>query len=338
MNMNSPPIFSVVVPMYNVEKYIDQCLQSILDQSFEHFEIICVDDGCTDGTVKKVNAYTDDRIRLIQQENGGLSAARNTGIQHSRGVYIAFLDSDDCWHKDKLQAHFDHFEGHANLGLSYSASLFVDEDSKELGIGQHPKVKNISARDIFCRNPVGNGSAPVLRRSALNQIAFFAQSGSGSERLYYFDENLRQSEDVDCWLRLALSTQWEIEGIDRALCYYRVNSEGLSCNLEKQLSSWERAISKHRVRFKSFYQKHYSLAKAYQLRYLARRAVMNKQSFAALSYVSRALCCNVSVLVQEPGRTLMTIGGAFLTLFPGFIYRAVRNLAFASLAKPKQSH
>ncbi|GAA6152905.1 glycosyltransferase family 2 protein [Pseudoteredinibacter isoporae] len=337
MNMNSPPIFSVVVPMYNVEKYIDQCIQSILDQTFERYEIICVDDGCTDGTVRKVKAYTDSRIRLVQQENGGLSAARNTGIRHSRGLYIAFLDSDDFWHQDKLQAHLDHFEGRANLGLSYSASLFVDEDGRELGIGQHPKVKQISARDIFCRNPIGNGSAPVLRRAALNQIAFFESNDGGDDRLFFFDEKLRQSEDVDCWLRLALSTQWEIEGIDRPLCYYRVNSEGLSCNLEKQLSSWETAISKHRVRFKSFYEEHYRLAKAYQLRYLARRAVMNKQSIAALSYVGRSLCCNISVLFQEPGRTLVTIAGAFLTLFPGFIYRAVRELAFASLAKPKQS-
>ncbi|MBB6523068.1 glycosyltransferase family 2 protein [Pseudoteredinibacter isoporae] len=337
MNMNSPPIFSVVVPMYNVEKYIDECIQSILDQTYERFEIICVDDGCTDKTVHKVKAYEDSRIRLIQQENGGLSAARNTGIRYSRGLYIAFLDSDDFWHPDKLQAHFDHFEENANLGLSYTASLFVDEESREMGIGQHPKVKQITARDIFCRNPVGNGSAPVLRRAALNQIAFFDAGDQGKDRLYYFDENLRQSEDVDCWLRLALSTQWAIEGIDRALCYYRVNSEGLSCNLEKQLSSWERAISKHRVRFKSFYEKHYSLAKAYQLRYLARRAVMNKQSSAALGYVSRSLYCNISVLFQEPGRTAMTIAGAFLTLFPGFIYRAVRDLAFASLAKPKQS-
>ncbi len=121
MKSNKAPVFSVVIPMFNVEDYIDQSIQSVLGQDYNNFELICVNDGCQDKTVSRVLEYKDPRIRLISQNNGGLSAARNTGIRNSRGLYIAFLDADDYWREDKLKKHLEHFEGNPKLGLSYSA-------------------------------------------------------------------------------------------------------------------------------------------------------------------------------------------------------------------------
>lgn len=98
------PLVSIVVPVYNAERYLKQSVDSIIDQDFQDFEVICVNDGSTDSSLEMLHAYEecDARIRVVSQANGGLSAARNTGIEHSRGKYIAFLDSDDWLTPDML--------------------------------------------------------------------------------------------------------------------------------------------------------------------------------------------------------------------------------------------
>lgn len=96
------PLISVVVPVYNVEKYVKECIESILEQSFKNFELIIVNDGSTDNSLNRVLEFKDDRIVLINQKNIGLSGARNTGIHHAKGKYITFIDSDDWISKDYL--------------------------------------------------------------------------------------------------------------------------------------------------------------------------------------------------------------------------------------------
>lgn len=97
--------FSVIVPVYNVEQYLPRCLDSILNQQFRDFEVLVVDDGSTDGSGKLCDEYAkrDNRIRVIHQENQGLSGARNTGLDHAQGTWIAFVDSDDWVAEDMLQ-------------------------------------------------------------------------------------------------------------------------------------------------------------------------------------------------------------------------------------------
>lgn len=90
-------IISIIVPIYNVEDYIDECLKSILNQTYSNYEVIVIDDGCTDRSIEKINKYNDKRIKIISQTNRGLSAARNTGLRNSIGNYVVFLDSDDYW-------------------------------------------------------------------------------------------------------------------------------------------------------------------------------------------------------------------------------------------------
>jgi len=96
--MNHFPKVSVIVPVYNVEKYIDECLQSILNQTYSNIEIILVDDGSTDRSSEICDGYAaqDERIRIIHKKNGGLSSARNAGLRIVSGTYVTFVDSDDC--------------------------------------------------------------------------------------------------------------------------------------------------------------------------------------------------------------------------------------------------
>lgn len=102
----SKPFFSIIVPVYKVEEYLDQCITSVLEQTYGDFELILVDDGSPDNSGKICNGYAekDNRIIVIHQKNGGLSAARNSGIKRTQGQYILFIDGDDYWlHKDFLK-------------------------------------------------------------------------------------------------------------------------------------------------------------------------------------------------------------------------------------------
>src|SRR5919199_4012680 len=91
------PRISVVVPIYNVEPYLATCLQSLVDQRFTDFEVVVVDDGSTDGSraIAEEFAARDERLRIVEQPNGGLGKARNTGAEHATGEFLAFVDSDD---------------------------------------------------------------------------------------------------------------------------------------------------------------------------------------------------------------------------------------------------
>lgn len=320
------PVFSVVMPIYNTARYLKEAIDSVLAQSYPQFELICVNDGSTDNSSDIVRSYNDSRIRLIEQKNRGLSGARNTGINHAQGLYVAFLDSDDFWHKDKLLAHMNHFSRDPKLCISFSASSFIDEDSKQLGIGQHPKLTDITPVDIFCRNPIGNGSAPVFKKSTLMQMAELFSDHQG-KRLSYFDETMRQSEDVDFWLRVILKTNAKFGGVAKALTYYRVNAGGLSANLDKQYAAWHKAVQKNRSLNPEFFEKNLALASAYQFRYLARRAIQSGNRLGALSLVNKALITCPKILIQEPKRTLVTYGCSILAFLPQALYKRIEAFA-----------
>jgi len=326
MKANSIPVVSVVIPMYNVEKYIEQSINSVLKQTYHHFEIILVDDGCTDNTLNIVNSFTDTRIRLVSQKNRGLSGARNTGIDAARGIYIALLDADDYWAPNKLTRHVRHLSRNPKVGISYCPSLFISEEGDLLGVGQFPKLKNITTQHVFCRNPVGNGSAAVIRRSVLTEISFFGVKRD-KYRNMYFNESLRQSEDIELWTRIALNTKWKFEGISAPLTYYRVNESGLSADVNKQFSSWQHAVMLNKDSNPNFFKQFYSLAKAYQLRYLARRAVQSKNKITAFKLIHQAIYCNYRIAIQEPSRTIMTLGCAWLKFLPRKVYSRIERFA-----------
>jgi cellulose synthase/poly-beta-1,6-N-acetylglucosamine synthase-like glycosyltransferase len=318
------PIVTVVIPMFNVEKYIEKCIVSVLRQTFKNFEVICVDDGCSDNTLNILKQFTDPRIRLIKQQNRGLAGARNTGIQAARGIFIALLDSDDCWASQKLTEHVVHLNSNPQVGVSYCPSLFMDENNHMTGTGQFPKLTEINFKDILCRNPIGNGSAAVIRSRLLTDISITNQEQG---RKYYFDETLRQSEDIELWVRIASLNKWKFEGISTPLTYYRINDGGLSANLNKQFASWTLAMSKNEQTNTQLFKQLLPLARAYQLRYLARRAIHSGNSYQAITLIHRALFEQPRILFEEPKRTIATYACALLSLLPRSLYNSLESLA-----------
>lgn len=316
---NNNPKISVVIPAFNVQATIAETLDSIIHQTFRDIEIIIVDDGSTDQTSNIIASYADQRIRAFRQVNRGLAGARNSGIHLARGNYIAFCDSDDLWEAEKLDMHFEHLESNPEVGISFCGSSLIDEAGQFLKVSQQPKLKNITAADIFKRNPFGNGSVAVFRREALDVIAHRPQHEL--ERDWWFDKTLRQSEDIDAWLRFALSSDWKIEGIPGLLTRYRIQAQGLSANLEKQFASWIRVRDKIADLAPRFYAKNGDAAEAYQLRYLARRAFVMGEGPVAAQLMRRSLRKSLVPLNEEPVKTLQTWLASELQFFLGFVAR-----------------
>lgn len=150
---------SVVVPVYRVEKYINRCVESILTQSFPNFELILVDDGSDDmcGEICDQYAENDDRIVVIHKENGGLSCARNAGIEAARGEYIAFVDGDDSVHKDYLRILFGLCKAN-NCQIGMCNFLMTEENSIRLKPQKTGKTEVVTGKEAVDRSCTGTGS------------------------------------------------------------------------------------------------------------------------------------------------------------------------------------
>lgn len=319
--MTRSPLVSVVMPLYNSASTVRESLESILAQTYSNLEILIVDDGSTDGGLAICRSYNDPRIRILQQQNRGLAGARNTGIRSSSGAIVAFLDSDDLWLPEKVAMHVNHLQAHPEVGVSYSRSAFIDAAGESLGIYQTPQLQGITPELILCRNPVSNGSCVVMRREVLDGIRFEANLYGATES-YWFDDSFRQSEDIECWLRIALQTDWRIEGIAAPLTLYRVSSGGLSANVEKQFASWQRVLDKTARYAPELIRLHGNRARAYQLRYLARRATRERERGPAMRLMLEALGTHWRILLEEPGRTLVSLTAAtLLWILPPAIYQ-----------------
>ena len=303
------PKVSIVVPAYNSASTLPATLEALQGQSFADFEIIIVNDGSIDATVEVASQYCrDPRVSLVMQANRGLAGARNSGIAAASGTYIGFCDADDLWAPGKLAAHVAHLESNPDVGLSYSGSELIDEEGRSLGLFQRPRLIGVTAAHVFKRNPIGNGSAAVMRRAALEEIAYRPEVEA--RRDWVFDETFRQSEDIECWLRFAVATDWQIEGVSGALTKYRVNSNGLSAHTDRQLDAWERMVAKLRPTHPAFFERHEAAARAYQLRYLARRAVSALDSEAAWSLAKQSRAQSWRPFVEEPVKSVVTLGAA----------------------------
>jgi glycosyltransferase involved in cell wall biosynthesis len=325
------PSVSVIIPLYQTERYILDAIRSVQDQTFRDFEIIVVDDGSTDRGPEIVARVNDRRLRLVHQENRGLAGARHTGVREAKAPILAFLDADDLWHPLKLERLVAKLDADERVGVAFSASAFMDENGREIGLVQRPANRPIDAGHVFCRNPVGNGSAPVIRRAAFDAIAFFDDALG---RTCWFDESFRQSEDIECWTRIAATEQWTFAFVDEPLTLYRVGNGGLSSNVERQLETWRRFRAKVRAYAPRLEEEFGNRAEAYQLRYLARRAVRSSDGGTAMRLAFAAVKMSPSIIIAEPGRTLVTLAASVARRFlPDRMFGSIERAAINATAR-----
>ncbi len=307
---------SVIIPVYNAEKYVAATIKSVLSQTYENFEIIIVDDGSPDGSIGICQQFKDSRIKIIRQANRGLPGARNTGIRHAIGDYLAFLDADDIWLPEKLEKHVHHLNNSPTVGISFCYSAFINEKGNYTGLFQKPrKLYDITPSYILCRNPVGNGSVAVIRREVFEDIKY-QDNLHGTVEDYYFDERLRHAKadatDIECWLRTSILTHWRHEGIPEALTLYRVNSGGLSANALNQLEALEKVVEKTRSYAPDIMDCCEKVARAYHLRYTVRRLVSLGDGVTAVKLFNQVIANHWRIILEEPGKTVLTGCAAYV--------------------------
>lgn len=181
--------FSVIIPLFNKESSLEGCLRSVLNQTFEDFEIIVVNDGSTDGSNQVLCLFSEsNKIKVIQQSNRGVSGARNTGISHSEGKYIAFLDADDLWEQNHLVELFRLIEEFPSCGL-YStghmvkranATILPDYDIYNNFFGKIEDIFDAFSRSLSCVN----SSTACVSKANLSLIGGFPESAHSGEDVY----------------------------------------------------------------------------------------------------------------------------------------------------------
>ena len=215
-------LVSIITPVFNAFPFISQTIDSVLNQTYQHWELILVDDGSTDGSYKKIEPYlTDSRIKYIHQANQGQGKARNTGIKASKGDFIAFLDSDDLWVPEKLDLQISLLI-EQDIDLVYSNAFIINSDGIRSDIVMKTgSLEGIQAESDLLKNLIrGSIFVPILT-VMLKRESIISLMG--------FDESpeLRNAEDFDLWIRMASQgSKFLFE--DRCLSYYRIHRSNLN--------------------------------------------------------------------------------------------------------------
>lgn len=218
------PAVSIVMPAYNVEQFVGEAIESVRQQTFRDFELLVVDDGSTDGTAVVVEHHSraDGRIILLRQHNRGLSTARNVALQHSRGAYIAILDSDDAWMPSFLAAQVELLERKPDVDIVTGNAWNLGGPSDGQAAAPSPDTR----------------PDPDLRRLLEDETAVFIMSVF-RRRVYEaiggFDEAFRSNEDYDFWLRAAVAG-FRFLRDDRPAGYYRRRADSLSADELRMLN------------------------------------------------------------------------------------------------------
>ncbi|NEP90139.1 MAG: glycosyltransferase family 2 protein [Okeania sp. SIO2C2] len=224
------PRVSVIIPVYNGDRYIRQAIESILSQTYQSYEIIVIDDGSTDNTSLVLEPYVK-AIRYIYQKNQGVSAARNHGIDLARGELIAFLDADDFFLPDKLTAQVGVFDAQPNLGIVHSGWRRVNQDGETIK-DETPwdYVPKLDLEAWLRWKPIGTMGTLMFRRDWLQQVG-------------NFEAGLGQAEDVDLVLRLALQG-CEADWLRESTVCYRQHDRNTMRDGVSQARSINRVLDK----------------------------------------------------------------------------------------------
>jgi glycosyltransferase involved in cell wall biosynthesis len=241
---------SVIIPTYNRQLLLKSAIKSVLNQKFQDFEIIVVDDEPNVATQELVNSFADKRLRYVRHShNKGEAASRNTGIVNARCEFLAFLDDDDEWLPEKLALQVNLLEkASSNVGVVYIGLLFVNLSDRKILSHRIPTKRGDILKDLLAGNVIGPPSTVLLRRSCLEKVGLF-------------DENLAFFADYDFFLRIA--RHYHFEYVSSPLVKYHIHEGSLTNNVRIV----ERGLENIKIKYsgenglerlhKTFYSKNY---------------------------------------------------------------------------------
>ena len=295
------PEISVVLPVYNAGATLETTVRSVLAQSVARFELLAIDDGSCDDSLEQLLrlAAEDSRIKVIARANGGVSSARNLGVECAGTPLIAFLDADDLWHADKLAHHLVLHRQDPELAASYARIAFIAEDALAIAGAKTTSSRcapNTRLLDVLGENPICTASNLVVRRD------WFMRVGG-------FDAALSYAEDQEFVAKL-IAHGGRIAGVDAVLTGYRFSPDGLSMDLARMHAGWQLVASRYlappeRIALEALY-----------LRYLARRVLRaGGRPAEALRYVIAGLRLDAASFLAERRRGFSTVLAALVAPF-----------------------
>ena len=241
---NQSPLVSVIIPSYNAEQFIGQAIESVMAQTYPSYEMIVVDDGSTDKT-KEILKEFDGQIRCVHQENRGPSAARNAGIEIAQGTYICFLDADDLWTPDKLEAQVEFLERHPDIALVFSDH----QDFKSGNVDPRSYLdakKETFGEVLVTEKPLQEAFLKLIQENFISTPTVMVRKRC-LEKTGLFDENLWSVEDRDLWLRMA--AHFQLACLPRIFCQRRVHQSNISRQSELTLHGRTNVLEKNRRAF-----------------------------------------------------------------------------------------
>ena len=226
--MENQPLISVIMPCYNMEKYISDSIMSVRQQTYPNWELLIVDDNSTDATASVVENHCrqDTRIQCtVKPNHSGIADTRNQCLKMAKGRYLAFLDSDDVWHPEKLERQLQ-FMTERNIGFSYSSYDCIDETGKPLE--KSVKTAGNLDYDAYANNTIIGCSTVMVDKSIVGEVVV---------------PNFRTSEDTATWLNI-LKKGFLAYAIDEPLTSYRIRQHSASSNKLKASSDLWRVYRK----------------------------------------------------------------------------------------------
>jgi len=207
------PKVSIVMPVYNGERYLGIAIESVLRQTYKDFELLIINDGSTDDSAGIISKYSDSRITLIQNESkNGVSAARNAGLARANGEYVAFLDCDDVATPDRLSVQVDFLESHNEFVMIGARVLVIDENGNPTGDKWKYPASSAQIPSILLFQNYFTQSAVCARTSCLVQ--------------HWYRTEYPPAEDYELWLRMArMGSVWNLP---KCLLHYRKHPGGMS--------------------------------------------------------------------------------------------------------------
>lgn len=221
-NESDVPLVSVILPCFNGEKYIKECIESVLRQTHTNFELIIINDASTDATAHIIGNVRDKRITYVRnEENTGIVKSLNRGVNLAKGKYIARIDADDAMHAERLEKQLEYLEANADVAMVGSAHFVIDQYSKMISLVQYPltdaEIKALS----FFRNPFSHPTV-MIRAATLKKQKYSTR--------YPFCE--------DYYLWFNISKKWRVANLPDCLTYYRIHDANISRkNLKLQQQS-----------------------------------------------------------------------------------------------------
>ena len=215
------PLISVVMSVYNGEKYLAEAIKSILSQTYKSFEFIIINDGSTDKSLEIIHHYQelDDRIVLISRENRGLIASLNEGIKKAQGKYIARMDADDSSLPTRLEEQVEFMENNTDIGISGCAVIRFGENIKTL-YGSLLKNNEAIKSELLFSSPFAHPSVIMSRKVILKYNLFY-------------DNNFLHAEDFELWTRMAKVTK--MANLSKPLLKYRVVASSITREANKNI-------------------------------------------------------------------------------------------------------